>query len=177
VHELVKLIDEGEIVARVEELGREISDDFRGDQIVLVTPLKGGVFFLADLARWISVPVELDFVSAHSYEGDRSSGKVRLEKGPSLGLKGKKVLLVEDIIDTGRTCSFLMELIAGQEPDVLKVCSLLDKPARREVQVVVDYVGFTIEDRFVVGYGLDYMEQYRNLRDIFYIELERDPTS
>ena len=177
MHRLVKLIDEGEIVARVEELGREISDDFRSDQIVLVTPLKGGVFFLADLARWISVPVELDFVSAHSYEGDRSSGKVRLVKGPSLGLKGKKVLLVEDIIDTGRTCSFLVALIARQEPDVLKVCSLLDKPARREVEVVVDYVGFTIEDRFVVGYGLDYMEQYRNLRDIFYIELKRDSAS
>jgi hypoxanthine phosphoribosyltransferase len=164
------LIDEEQIIGRVEELGRQISDDFSGDQIVLVTPLKGGVFFLADLARRLSVPLELDFVSAHSYEGDESSGTVRLEKGPSLDLKAKKVLLVEDIIDTGRTCSFLVELVAGQDPEVLKVCSLLDKPARREVQVTVDYVGFTIEDRFVVGYGLDYMEQYRNFRDIFYIE-------
>jgi len=170
VHGLVKLIDEDQIVARVEELGREISDDFRGQEMVLVAPLKGTVFFLADLARRISVPLELDFVSAHSYEGDRSSGTVRLEKGPSLDLSGKKVLLVEDIIDTGRTCSFLVELIAKQDPEVLKVCSLLDKPARREVPVTVDYVGFTIEDRFVVGYGLDYIEQYRNLRDICYIE-------
>ena len=170
MHTLVKLIGEEQIIGRVEELGRQISDDFSGDQIVLVTPLKGGVFFLADLARRLSVPLELDFVSAHSYEGDRSSGTVRLEKGPSLDLKGKKVLLVEDIIDTGRTCSFLVELVASQDPEVLKVCSLLDKPARREMQVTADYVGFTIEDRFVVGYGLDYMEQYRNLRDIFYIE-------
>ena len=170
MHTLVKLIGEEQIIGRVEELGRQISDDFSGDQIVLVTPLKGGVFFLADLARRLSVPLELDFVSAHSYEGDRSSGTVRLEKGPSLDLSGKKVLLVEDIIDTGRTCSFLVELIVRQDPELLKVCSLLDKPARREMQVTVDYVGFTIEDRFVVGYGLDYMEQYRNLRNIFYIE-------
>ena len=177
MHRLVKLIDEGRIVARVEELGREISDDFCGEAIVLVTPLKGGVFFIADLARRISVPVELDFVSAHSYEGDMSRGEVRLEKGPSLDLKGKKVLMVEDIIDTGRTCSFLVELIGRRDPEVLKVCTLLDKPSRREVPVALDYVGFTIENRFVVGYGLDYMEQYRNLRDIFYIELERELTS
>ncbi len=177
MHKLVKLISERQIVTRVEELGREISRDFRGEQLLLVAPLKGAVFFLADLARRISVPMELDFVSAHSYEGDTSSGNVRLEKGPSLDLKGKNVLLVEDIIDTGRTCSFLMELIAEQRPDVLKVSSLLDKPSRRQVPVALDYVGFTIEDRFVVGYGLDYAEQYRSLRDIFYIEREQDPAS
>lgn len=177
MHRLVKLISEQQISKRVQELGREISQDFRGQKLVLVTPLKGGVFFLSDLARRISVPVELDFVSAHSYEGETSSGKVRLEKGPSLDLKGNNVLLVEDIVDTGRTCSFLIELIGGQEPDVLKVCSLLDKTARRQVPVGLDYVGFTIEDRFVVGYGLDYVEQYRNLRDIFYIERKQDPAS
>lgn len=175
MHKLVKLIDEERIVARVEELGREISEGFRGEHIALVTALKGGVFFLADLARRISVPVELDFVSAHSYETDRSSGKIRLEKPPSLDLKGKKVVLVEDIIDTGRTCSFLAKLIVKHSPDVLKVCTLLDKPSGRVVPVALDYVGFTIEDRFVVGYGLDYVEKYRNLRDIYYIE--REPAS
>ena len=176
MHNLVKLIEEERIATRVQELGRDISDDFRGEQIALVTALKGGVFFVADLARHISVPVELDFVSAHSYEGDRSSGKIRLEKPPSLNLKGKNVVLVEDIIDTGRTCAFLTDLIARHEPGVLKVCTLLDKPSRRRVTVSLDYVGFTIEDRFVVGYGLDYMEQYRNLDDIYVIEHGGDAT-
>ncbi len=170
MHRLVKLIEAERIAARVEELGREISEDFRGEQIALVAALKGGVFFLADLARTISVPVELDFVSAHSYEGDRSSGKVRIEKLPALDLKRKNVVLVEDIIDTGRTCAFLKELILKHEPDVLKVCTLLDKPSNRRVAIALDYVGFTIEDRFVVGYGLDYMERYRNLEDIYVLE-------
>jgi hypoxanthine phosphoribosyltransferase len=174
VHRLVKLIEAESVAARVEELGREISDDFRDEQIALVTVLKGGVFFLADLARTIDVPVELDFVSAHSYEGDRSSGTIRLEKPPALDLKGKKVVLVEDIIDTGRTCAFLEELILKQEPDVFKVCTLLDKPANRLVAIALDYVGFTIEDRFVVGYGLDYMEKYRNLDDIYVLEQDTD---
>jgi hypoxanthine phosphoribosyltransferase len=174
VHRLVKLIEAESVAARVEELGREISEDFRDEQIALVTVLKGGVFFLADLARTIDVPVELDFVSAHSYEGDRSSGTIRLEKPPALDLKGKKVVLVEDIIDTGRTCAFLEELILKQEPDVFKVCTLLDKPANRLVAIALDYVGFTIEDRFVVGYGLDYMEKYRNLDDIYVLEQDTD---
>jgi hypoxanthine phosphoribosyltransferase len=174
VHRLVKLIEAESVAARVEELGREISEDFRDEQIALVTVLKGGVFFLADLARTIDVPVELDFVSAHSYEGDRSSGTIRLEKPPALDLKGKKVVLVEDIIDTGRTCAFLKELILKQEPDVFKVCTLLDKPANRLVAIALDYVGFTIEDRFVVGYGLDYMEKYRNLDDIYVLEQDTD---
>lgn len=166
---LIKLLDEKRIVARVAELARDISENFQGDEIVLVAALKGSVFFLADLARQISVPLELDFVSAHSYEGDRSSGKVRLEKPPSLDLKGRKVILVEDIIDTGRTCAFLVELIRKSRPDVLKICTLLDKPSRRIAAISLDYVGFTIADRFVVGYGLDYDERYRNLRDIYYI--------
>jgi len=174
VDRLVRLIEAHRIAARVEELGRDISEDFRDEQIVLVTALKGGVFFLADLARTIDVPVELDFVSVHSYEGDRSSGDIRLEKPPTLDLKGKKVVLVEDIIDTGRTCAFLKELILKHEPDVVKVCTLLDKPSNRRVTIALDYVGFTIEDRFVVGYGLDYMEKYRTLDDIYVLERDRD---
>jgi len=174
VDRLVRLIEAERIAARVEELGGEISEDFRNEQIVLVTALKGAAFFLADLARRISVPIELDFVSAHSYEGDRSSGKIRLEKPPALDLKGKKVVLVEDIIDTGRTCAFLKELILRHEPDLLKVCTLLDKPSNRRVTIALDYVGFTIEDRFVVGYGLDYMEKYRNLDDICVLERDAD---
>ena len=177
MYRLVTLIDEDRITARVRELAREISADLAGERIVLVAALKGAVFFLADLARGMTVPVELDFVSAHSYEGDQSSGTIRLEKGPSLDLSGRKVVLVEDIIDTGRTCGFLVDLIARQGVDVLKVCTLLDKPARRVVPVALDYVGFTIENRFVVGYGLDYVEEHRNLRDICYIQQEQDPTS
>ena len=172
MHRLIKKLDEKQIAARVKELAAEISEDFNSEQIVLVAALKGSVFFLVDLARHVTAPVELDFVSAHSYERDRSSGKVHLEKPPSLDLKGRKVVLVEDIIDTGRTCAFLAELIAKHEPDVLKICTLIDKPARRAVTIALDYVGFTIEDRFVVGYGLDYDEKYRNLRDIYYIEQE-----
>jgi hypoxanthine phosphoribosyltransferase len=167
---LTKLFDQNQIAARVKELAGEISRDFDGEQVVLVAALKGAAFFLADLARQMTVPVELDFVSAHSYAGDKSTGEIRLEKEPSLDLKGRKVVLVEDIIDTGRTCAFLLDLIAKQEPDLLKICTLLDKPARRAVDVPLDYIGFTIEDRFVVGYGLDYDEEYRNLPDIHHIE-------
>ena len=174
MHRLVKLIGRERIAARVEELGREISEDFRGEQIALVAALKGAVFFVADLARAISVPVELDFVSAHSYEAGRSSGAIRLEKAPSLDLKGKRVVLVEDIIDTGRTCAFLENLILTRDPKVFKVCALLDKPANRIVTTALDYVGFTVENRFVVGYGLDYMEKYRNLDDICVLEQKED---
>jgi len=163
VHELTRLFDQKQIAARVKELAAEVSRDFQDEQIVLVAALKGAVLFLADLARQMTVPVELDFVSAHSYEADRSTGEIHLEKAPSLDLKNRKVVLVEDIIDTGRTCAFLLDLIAKQEPETLKICTLLDKPARRAVSVAPDYVGFTIEDKFVVGYGLDYDEQYRNL--------------
>jgi hypoxanthine phosphoribosyltransferase len=170
VNKLIRLFDQKQIAARVKELAGEISRDFDGEQVVLVAALKGAAFFLADLARRMTVPVELDFVSAHSYEADRSTGEIHLEKPPSLDLKGRKVVLVEDIIDTGRTCAFLVDLILGQEPDLLKICTLLDKPARRTVEVPLDYIGFTIDDRFVVGYGLDYDEQYRNLPDIHYID-------
>lgn len=170
MHELTRLFDHKQIAARVKELAGEVSQDFHGERVVLVAALKGAVFFLADLARHISVPVELDFVSAHSYEGDRSTGQIHLEKAPSLNLKNRKVVLVEDIIDSGRTCAFLLDLIAKQEPETLKICTLLDKPARRAVTFTPDYIGFTVEDKFVVGYGLDYDEQYRNLPDIHYIE-------
>jgi len=170
VHKLTRLFGQKQIAARVKELAAEVSRDFQDEQIVLVAALKGAVFFLADLARHISVPVELDYVSAHSYEADRSTGEIHLEKPPSLDLKNRKVVLVEDIIDTGRTCAFLLDLIAKQEPETLKICTLLDKPARRTVDVPLDYIGFTVEDKFVVGYGLDYDEQYRNLPDIHYIK-------
>lgn len=167
---MTRLFDQKQIAARVKELADEISRDFDGEQVVLVAALKGAAFFLADLARQMTVPVELDFVSAHSYAGDKSTGEIHLEKAPSLDLKGRKVVLIEDIIDTGRTCAFLVGLIAKYEPDALKICTLLDKPARRAVDVPLDYIGFTIEDRFVVGYGLDYDEKYRNLPDIHHIE-------
>ena len=171
---LVKLYDEAQVIARVAALGQQISRDFSGDTVTLVTALKGSVFFLADLARSITVPVELDFVSAHSYAADRSSGTIRLEKPPSFELTGRNVLLVEDIVDTGRTCAFLVELIADHKPSLVKVCTLLNKPSRRAVTLTLDYVGFIIEDVFVVGYGLDYDEQYRNLRGVWYIESDSD---
>lgn len=172
---LVKLFDEQQILARVEELARDISSEFRDEKIALVAALKGSVFFLADIARRMDVPVELDFVSAHSYAGNESAGTVRVEKGPSLDLKGANVILVEDIIDTGRTCARLVELIGECEPAVLKICTLFDKPGRRAAPISADYVGFTIEDRFIVGYGLDHNERYRNLRAVYYIEDGPDP--
>jgi hypoxanthine phosphoribosyltransferase len=160
------LVSEEAIQSRVRELGRQISDDYRGRDLTLVSVLKGSLPFMADLMRAIDVPVRIDLMEVSSYGGTatESSGLVRILKDLSASIAGADVLLVEDIIDTGLTLNYLIRYLRGKSPASLRICTLLDKPARRLVDIPVDYTGFTIEDRFVVGYGLDYGELYRNLR-------------
>jgi hypoxanthine phosphoribosyltransferase len=160
------LVSEDQIQAKVRELGARISADYAGRQLTLVSVLKGSLPFMADLMRSISVPVRIDLMEVSSYGGTstESSGLVRILKDLSASIAGEEVLLVEDIIDTGLTLNYLVRYLRGKNPASLRICTLLDKPARRLVEIPVDYTGFTIDDRFVVGYGLDFGEFYRNLR-------------
>ncbi len=160
------LLSEERIAAKVAELGERISEDYAGRQLTLVSVLKGSLPFMADLMRQISIPVRIDLMEVSSYGGSatESSGLVRILKDLSSSIDGVDVLLVEDIIDTGLTLNYLLRYLRGKNPNSLRICTLLDKPARRLVEIPVDYVGFTIPDQFVVGYGLDYGEVYRNLR-------------
>jgi hypoxanthine phosphoribosyltransferase len=160
------LVDEHAIQAKVAELGSRISADYAGRQLTLVSVLKGSLPFMADLMRAMSIPVRIDLMEVSSYGGTatESSGLVRILKDLSSSIEGQDVLIVEDIIDTGLTLNYLLRYLRGKNPASLRICTLLDKPARRLVEIPVDYIGFTIPDRFVVGYGLDYGEFYRNLR-------------
>src|SRR5512144_2106348 len=160
------LLTEGEIAAKVRELGARITADYAGRELTLVSVLKGSLPFMADLMRTITIPVRIDLMEVSSYGGltTESSGLVRILKDLSASIEGRDVLIVEDIIDTGLTLNYLLRYLRGKNPRSLRICTLLDKPARRLVEIPVDYVGFTIPDRFVVGYGLDYGELYRNLR-------------
>ena len=160
------LVSEEQIQAKVRELGARISTDYAGRQLTLVSVLKGSLPFMADLMRSITVPVRIDLMEVSSYGGTstESSGLVRILKDLSASIADEDVLLVEDIIDTGLTLNYLMRYLRGKNPASLRICTLLDKPARRLVEIPVDYTGFTIDDRFVVGYGLDFGEFYRNLR-------------
>ena len=165
------MISETEVAKRIEEMGRQISEDYAGKQIHLICILKGGVFFMCELAKRISVPVSMDFMSVGSYgDGTASSGVVRLVKDLDESLEGKDVLVVEDIIDSGRTLYYLLDVLRKRQPNSMKLCTLLDKPDRRVRDVRVDYVGFEIPDEFVVGYGLDYAQKYRNLPYIGIVE-------
>ena len=158
------LLSEEEVDAKIKEIGEQISKDYEGKQVHLVCVLKGGSFFMCELAKRITVPVSLDFMSVSSYGGDtKSSGVVRIVKDLDEPLQGKDVLVVEDIVDSGRTLSYLLEMLRDRKPNSLKLCTLLDKPDRRVVEVAVDYTAFQIPDEFVVGYGLDYDQKYRNL--------------
>jgi len=160
------LLSEADIAAKVAELGRRISEDYAGRNLTLVSVLKGSLPFMADLMRQISLPLRIDLMEVSSYGGTatESSGLVRIMKDLSASIADEDVLLVEDIIDTGLTLNYLVRYLRGKSPASLKICTLLDKPARRLVDIPVDYVGFEIPDQFVVGYGLDYSERYRNLR-------------
>jgi len=160
------LLSEERIQARVTELGRQITDDYAGRRLTLVSVLKGSLPFMADLMRVIDLPLRIDLMEVSSYGGTttESSGLVRILKDLSASIAGEQVLLVEDIIDTGLTLNYLVRYLRGKNPASLRICTLLDKPARRLVDIPVDYTGFTIPDQFVVGYGLDYGELYRNLR-------------
>ncbi len=164
------LIDAAAIQQRVAALAAEISTDFAGQDVVVLPVLKGGVFFGVDLARAMTVPVQLDFIRARSYEGDRSTGRVEFSIEPTVPLRGKTVLIVEDILDTGRTASAIVERLLESEPEAVELCVLLDKPAGRVVPMSPRFVGFEIENNFVVGYGLDYNEQYRQLSAIYTLE-------
>lgn len=166
-----ELVSEEEVEKRVCELGRQISEDYAGRQVHLICVLKGGVFFMCELAKRITVPVSMDFMSVSSYgDGTASSGVVKIAKDLDESLEGKDVLIVEDIIDSGRTLSYLIQILEKRGPNSLKLCTLLDKPERRVKPVTVDYVGFNIPDEFVVGYGLDYAQKYRNLPYIGVVE-------
>lgn len=165
------LLSEKEVNDRIQALGEEISRDYAGKSVHLVCVLKGGSFFMCELAKRITLPVSIDFMSVSSYGKDtKSSGVVKIIKDLDESLKDKEVIVVEDIIDSGRTLSYLLELLSQREPKSLSLCTLLDKPSRRVVDVDVNYTGFEIPDAFVVGYGLDYNQKYRNLPYIGVVE-------
>ena len=166
------LLSEEEVDSRIREIAAKISRDYAGKEIHLICVLKGGVFFTCELAKRITVPVTLDFMSVSSYGDDtKSSGVVKIVKDLDQPLEGKNVLIVEDIIDSGRTLSYLIDILGKRKPESIHLCTLLDKPERRVRDVKVDYSCFNIPDEIVVGYGLDYAQKYRNLPFIGVVEL------
>ena len=157
------MIDAATLQTRVRELGMQLSRDYAGRDLTLIAIMKGAVFFLADLARAIELPVRIELMGVSSYEGESSTGEVRITHDVSTPMGGKHLLVVEDIIDTGLTMKFLLENLQSRHPASLKVCALIEKKGPTPNQVTIDYRGFFIENRFVVGYGLDFAEEYRNL--------------
>jgi len=158
------LIDEQKLMERVKELGEQITEDYQGKDLVIISILKGAIVFTSDLVKHIDLPLAMDFMAVSSYgSSTKSSGVVRILKDLDEEIEGRDVLIVEDIVDTGLTLHYLVENLLSRKPASLKVCCCLDKPSRRKSQVKVDYVGFSIPDEFVIGYGLDYAEKYRNL--------------
>jgi hypoxanthine phosphoribosyltransferase len=171
------LIDQAALQGRIVELGAEISNDYEGRDLLLVGVLKGAVFFMADLMRELTVPCEIDFMAISSYgAATDSSGVVRILKDLDINVAGRDVLVVEDIIDSGLTLSYLMRNLRARKPESLEVCALLTKPERREIDVPVRYVGFEIPNRFVIGYGLDFAERYRNLPYVAVLHPDLVPT-
>jgi hypoxanthine phosphoribosyltransferase len=167
------MYSEEEVTARIQEIADQINRDFEGKEVHLIGILRGGSFFMCDLAKRITVPVTIDFMSASSYGmSTTSSGVVKIVKDLEESILGRNVIVVEDIIDTGRTLSYLLEMLRERGPESLKLCTLLNKPDRRVVDVNIDYNGYTIPDEFVVGYGLDYAQRYRNLPYIGVVEFE-----
>lgn len=167
------MLSEEAVDKRIQQIGEQISKDYAGKQIHLVCVLKGGSFFMCELAKRITVPVSLDFMSVSSYgSSTKSSGVVKIIKDLDEPLKDKEVIVVEDIVDSGRTLSYLLEILQSRGPKSLRLCTLLDKPERRVANVTVDYTGFEIPDEFVVGYGLDYNQRYRNLPYIGVVEFD-----
>ncbi|MBP3459164.1 MAG: hypoxanthine phosphoribosyltransferase [Lachnospiraceae bacterium] len=172
-HKIRELLSEEEVDNRIRQLGEQITKDYEGEEIFLVCTLKGASFFACELAKRIALPLTLDFIAVASYgDGTQSSGEVRMIKDLDESIEGKNVIVVEDIVDTGRTLSYLMEILKKRNPRTLKLCSLLDKPERRVVDIQADYTGFEVPDLFVVGYGLDYAQRYRNLPYIGVVESE-----
>ena len=176
MHEKIRvLLSEEEVDTRIQEVADQINRDYAGKEIHMICVLKGGVFFMCELAKRVTVPVSLDFMSISSYGDDtKSSGVVKIIKDLDQPLEGKDVLVVEDIIDSGRTLSYLLEILEGRNPNSIRLWTLLDKPERRVKEVNVDYCCFNIPDEFVVGYGLDYAQKYRNLPYIGVVEFEAE---
>lgn len=169
--EVKELIPEAEITKRVRELGEQISRDYAGKELHVICILKGGVFFMCELVKHITVPVTHDFMSVSSYgDGTVSSGRIKIVKDLDDSIQEKDILIVEDIVDSGRTLHHLLQLLRARNPKSIRLCTLLDKPDRREVEIPVDYTGFSIPDLFVVGYGLDYAQHYRNLPYVGVVE-------
>ena len=154
---------EEEIEAKVKELGEQISKDFEGKDPLFVGVLKGCFVFMSDLMRHVTIPCSVDFMAVSSYKGTTSTGAVSIQKDLSQNIEGRHVVMVEDILDSGVTLSFLLEMLSARHPRSIRLCTLLDKPARRKVDIKANYVGAEVEDKFIVGYGLDYAEKYRNL--------------
>ena len=169
------LISNEEIVRKVKELGQRITNDFKNEKITLVCILKGSIYFFADLSKEIDLDAKLEFIRVASYKGQNSTGIIDLKLDLDESVKDKNVIIVEDIVDTGRTMKYLMDYLQEQKPKSLKLCSLLDKPDKRIVEdLKVDYVGFTIPDYYVCGYGLDMKQKYRNLPDLYYVINKKD---
>ncbi|OKY76338.1 MAG: hypoxanthine phosphoribosyltransferase [Desulfobulbaceae bacterium DB1] len=164
------ILDRQKIAERVTELGRQISHDFRNDQLILIGVLNGAFIFMADLARAIDLPLQIDFIRVASYGMKSSSGRLAFMKDVELPLDGKNILLVEDIIDTGRTITRLKQHFQAKGAASVRVCALIDKKERREVEVEADYTGFSVPEGFLVGYGLDFAEQHRNLADVYHLD-------
>lgn len=158
------LFTEEQLAQIVRRIGRQINEDYKDKNLLMVSVLKGSLIFMADLMREIRIPCAIDFLSVSSYgKGTVSSGEVRIMKDLDQSLEGKDILVIEDILDSGRTLTYLLKTLAARNPSSIRLCTLLDKPERRQVEVHPDYVGAQVEDKFIVGYGLDYAEQYRNL--------------
>lgn len=170
------LFTEEEIARRADELGRQITKDYQGKDLIVIGTLKGAVMWMSELIKRIDLDLKIDFVAASSYgSGTTSSGIVKVKKDTDLDLYKKDVLIVEDIIDTGTTLTFLKKYLADRNPNSVKICTMLDKPSRRRQPIEAEYVGFTVEDLFIVGYGLDYDQRYRNLPYISYLEPDNLP--
>lgn len=169
--EFIPMISEAQIQEKVRDIGRQISADYKDRDLVVIGVLKGSFIFLSDLTRQITIDHEIDLIGASSYEGTSSSGQIVFTKQPDLELEGRDILLVEDIVDTGHTLSKIVEFVGLLNPRSVKICSLIDKHERRETQVEVAYSCFSLEKGFIVGYGLDYNEKYRNLPAIYDLKL------
>ena len=168
--EINVLINQSKLEKRIKELAKQIETDYKGKEIIFIGILKGSVMFMTELAKNVKSNVELDFMDVSSYEGTESTGNVKINKDVRNSIEGKDVIIVEDIIDTGRTLTYVLEYLKQKNPNSIKIATMLSKPSRRIMELNVDYIGFAIEDKFVIGYGLDYNEKYRNLPYIGYIE-------
>ncbi len=170
MEEINVLINKAKLERRIEEMAKQIQKDYEGKEIVFIGILKGSVIFMTQLAKNIKSSVALDFMDVSSYEGTESTGNIKINKDIRDSIEGKDVIIVEDIIDTGRTLTYVREHLKQKNPNSIKIATMLSKPSRRVMELEVDYIGFAIEDKFVVGYGLDYNEKHRNLPYIGYIE-------